>query len=69
MRGTKPATRVEFRGPTHKEMRESLARDETDSSPYVVGDHVSFDCAVELNNNNAEANGIRAAYAAIFSKE
>ncbi len=62
------ARRVELSNPTHKEMREFLAGDETDSNPYVVGEYVSFDFAVELNNN-AEANGIRAAYVAVFSKE
>ncbi len=62
------ATRVELRNPTHKEMREFLARDKTDSKPYIKGEYVSFDFAVELNNN-AETNGIRAAYVAIFSKE
>ena len=62
------ATRIELRNPTHKELREFLARDETDSKRYVAGEYVSFDFAVELNNN-AEANGIRAAYVAIFSKE
>jgi len=62
------ATRVELGNPTYKEMKEFLAGDETDSNPYVVGEYVSFDFAVELNNN-AEANGIRAAYVAIFAKE
>ena len=62
------ATRVELGNPTYKEMKEFLAGDETDSNPYVVGEYVSFDFAVELNNN-AEANGIRVAYVAIFAKE
>jgi hypothetical protein len=62
------ATRVELANPTYKEMKEFLAGDETDSNPYVVGEYVSFDFAVELNNN-AEANGIRVAYVAIFAKE
>ena len=62
------ATRVELSNPTYKEMREFLASDKTDSNPFIEGEYVSFDFAVELNNN-AEANGIRAAYVAIFSKE
>ena len=62
------ATRIELGNPTYKEMKEFLAGDETDSNSYVVDEYVSFDFAVELNNN-AEANGIRAAYVAIFSKE
>ena len=62
------ATRVELGNPTYKEMKEFLAGDETDSNLYVVDEYVSFDFAVELNNN-AEANGIRVAYVAIFAKE
>jgi len=62
------ARRVELSNPTHKEMREFLAGDKTDLKPYIEGEYVSFDFAVELNNN-AEANGIRAAYVAILSKE
>ena len=62
------ATRVELGNPTYKGMREFLAGDETDSNPYVVDEYVSFDFAVELNNN-AEANGIRVAYVAVFAKE
>lgn len=62
------ATQVELSNPTYKELIEFLAGDKTDSNPYVVGEYVSFDFAVELNNN-AEANGIRAAYVAVFSKE
>ena len=62
------ATRVELTNPTYKELMEFLADDETDSKPYVLNEYVSFDFAVELNNN-AEANGIRAAYVAVFSQE
>ena len=62
------ARTVELGNPTHKEMREFLASDKTDSNPFIKGEYVSFDFAVELNNN-AEANGIRAAYVAIFSKQ
>jgi len=62
------ATRVELHNPTHKEMREFLAGDETDSNPYVVGEYNCSDFATQLNNN-AEANGIRAAYVRIRSKK
>ena len=62
------ARRVELSNPTHKEMREFLAGDETDLKPYIKGEYVSFHFAVELNNN-AEANGIRVAYVAVFAKE
>jgi len=62
------ATRVELRNPTYKEMKEFLARDKTDSNLYVVGEYVCSDFAAQLNNN-AEANGIRAAYVRIRSKE
>jgi len=62
------ATRVELRNPTHKEMREFLARDETDSNPYVVGEYNCVDFSAQLSNN-AEANGIRVAYVRIRAKE
>lgn len=62
------ATRVELYNPTHKEMREFLARDETDSCSRITGEFVCSDFAAQLNNN-AEANGIRAAYVRIRAKE
>jgi len=62
------ATRVELRNPTHKEMREFLARDKTDSNPFIRGEYVCSDFAAQLNNN-AEADGIRAAYVRIRSKK
>ena len=62
------ATRVELRKPTYKELREFLAQDKTDSNPFIRGEYVCFDFAAELNNN-AEANGNRAAYVRIHSKE
>ena len=62
------ATRVELYNPTHKEMREFLARDKTDSNPFVIGEYVCSDFAAQLNNN-AEADGIRVAYVRIRSKE
>lgn len=61
------ATQVELRNPTHKEMWEFLAGDETDSKPYIIGEYVCNDFAAQLDNN-AEAAGIRAAYVRIRSK-
>ncbi len=61
------ATQVELRNPTHKEMWEFLAGDETDSKPYIIGEYVCNDFATQLDNN-AEAAGIRAAYVRIRSK-
>jgi len=61
-------TRVELYNPTYKEMAEFLASDETDSCSFVTGEFVCSDFAAQLNNN-AEANGIRAAYVRIRSKK
>jgi hypothetical protein len=49
-------------------MKEFLAHDMTDSNPFIRGEYVCFDFSAELNNN-AEANGIRAAYVRIRAKE
>ena len=62
------ATRVKLSNPTHKEMREFLARDNTDANPYVIGEYNCSDFAAQLNNN-AEANGIRVAYVRIRGKK
>ena len=62
------ATRVELRNPTHEEMREFLARDETDANPYVAGEYNCVDFSAQVSNN-AEANGIRVAYVRIRAKE
>ncbi len=62
--GEKVATRVELHNPTFIELREFLANDKTDSNPYVPGEYVCFEFATQVNNN-AEANGIRAAYVRI----
>ena len=62
------ATLVELHNPTYKELLEFLARDRTDSNLFIGGEYVCFDFAAALNNN-AEANGIRAAYVRIRSKE
>ena len=61
-------TRVELSNPTYKELIEFLAGDKTDSNPFISGEYACFDFAAELNNN-AEANGIRAAYVRIRSEE
>ncbi len=58
------ATRVELSNPTHKEMREFLARDKTDSNPFISGEYVCSDFTAQVNSN-AEASGIRAAYVRI----
>ncbi|MFC1984151.1 hypothetical protein ACFLVO_03980 [Chloroflexota bacterium] len=57
-----------LRNPTHKEMREFLANDETDSCSFAAGEYVCSDFAAQVNNN-AETGGIRAAYVRIRSKE
>ena len=62
------ASRVGLHNPTYKEMIEFLGQDKTDSNPFIRGEYVCFDFAAELNNN-AEANGIRAAYVRIRAKE
>ncbi|MFC2010821.1 hypothetical protein ACFLUR_00820 [Chloroflexota bacterium] len=62
------ATRVELRNPTSAELREFLTSDKTDSNPYIKGEYVCFDFSADLNNN-AEANGLRAAYVRIRFKE
>lgn len=64
----KVASRVELNNPTYKELKEFLARDQTDFNTFIKGEYVCFDSAAELNNN-AETNGIRAAYVRIRSKE
>lgn len=62
------ATRVELRNPTYTELKEFLASDPTDSNPYISGEYVCFEFATEVNNN-AEANGIRAAYVRLRFEE
>jgi len=59
--------RAEFINPTYKELQEFLTRDKTDSNPYIKDEYGCFEFAAELNNN-AEANGIRAGYVSIRSK-
>ena len=62
------STRVELYNPTYKEMKEFLARDKTDSNPFIRGEYVCSDFAAELNHN-AEANGIRVAYVRIRAEK
>ncbi len=61
-------SRVEIGNPTYEELIGFLARDETDSNPFINGEYVCFDFAAELNNN-AETSGFRAAYVRIRSEE
>ena len=49
-----------LRNPTYREMKRFLARDETDSNPYIDDEYVCSDFAADVNNN-AEAEGIRCA--------
>ena len=59
---------IELSTPTHKEMWEFLAHDDTDANPHVVGEYECVDFSAQLINN-AKANGIRAAYVHIRAKE
>lgn len=62
------ATLVELSNPTYEELIEFLSRDKTDTNLYTPGEYVSFDFAVELNNN-AELEGIRAAFVTVIFPE
>jgi len=63
------ASQTELHNPIYKELTGFLARDKTDSRAYLEGEYVCFDFAAEVNNN-AESEGIRAAYVQIrFPKE
>lgn len=66
--GEEVGSRAELRKPKYQELKEFLAVDKTDSREFISGEYVCFDYAAELNNN-AEANGIRAAYVRIRSRE
>lgn len=66
--GEQVSSLVGLRNPTRNELKEFLAADKTDSNEFISGEYVCFDFAAELNNN-AEANGIRAAYVRIRAKE
>ena len=60
--------RVELHNPTYQELREFIARDLTDSNPYIKGVYMCADFAADVNNN-AEFQGIRAAYVIIHARE
>lgn len=62
------ATLVDLHNPTYKELKKFLSRDTTDTNLYTPGEYVSFDFAVELNNN-AELEGIRAAFVTVIFPE
>jgi hypothetical protein len=55
---------VETHNPTYQELMEFLAADAVNDNVYVSGTYVCFDYTAELNNN-ADAEGIRAAYVRI----
>lgn len=57
-------TDVVRRNPTYKELMDFLARDKTDLKPSIPGEYVCVDFSAEVNNN-AELEGIRAAYVGI----
>lgn len=61
------STRIELRNLMYGGVREFLAQDTTDSNRFVTGEYVCADFAAQLNNN-AENNGIRAAYVRIRAK-
>lgn len=61
------SNRVELIKPAFTELKEFLAQDETNLNPFIPGEYVCFHYAADLNNN-AEANGIRAAYVRIHTK-
>ena len=54
-------TDVVLRNPTYKELMDFLARDKTDLKPRIKGEYVCEDFSAEVNNN-AELEGIRAAF-------
>ena len=62
------ASQTELHNPIYKELMGFLARDKTDSKAYLEGAYVCFDFAAEVNNN-AEIEGIRAAYVRIHFPE
>ena len=60
--------RVELRNPTYQELRDFIKHDLTDSNKYVKGVYMCADFAADVNNN-AEFQGIRAAYVIIHARE
>lgn len=65
--GEEVATLVEVHNPTYKEMREFLGRDKTDLNTYIKGVYMCTDFSADLNNN-AEREGIRAAYVIVRAR-
>jgi len=57
-------TRVGLHNPTYRELLNFLRRDKTNSKPYIKGEYVCADFAADVNNN-AELEGIRAAYVSL----
>jgi len=66
--GGEVANRIELHNPTYEELREFLARDKTDANLYIKGVYMCADFASDVNNN-AELQGIRAAYVIIHARE
>lgn len=65
--GEEVTTLVEVHNPTYKELREFLVHDKTDSNLYIRGVYMCADFAADLNNN-AEHQGIRAAYVIVRAR-
>lgn len=59
---------VALKNPTYQELKEFLSRDQTNANQYIPDEYISFDFAVELNNN-AERQGIRAAFVTVVFPE
>jgi len=55
---------VALQNPSYQELKEFLFQDKTDDNQYIPDEYISFDFAVELNNN-AELHGIRAAFVTV----
>ena len=66
--GGEVATRVELHNPTYEELREFLTSDKTDANLYIKGVYMCANFAADVNNN-AELQGIRAAYVIIHARE
>ncbi len=65
--GEEVTTLVEVHNPTYQELREFLEHDKTDANPYIRGVYMCADFAADLNNN-AEHQGIRAAYVTVRAR-
>lgn len=58
------ATGVNLRNPTYRELMDFLRRDKTDLKPYIKDEYTCFNFSADVNNN-AELEGIRAAFVII----